>query len=123
MRIPTLAGLCVALIACETANVPAHAAWTKRNVTGLSITLIDAINVEYIAFGGHGLAIYTVGTKQLMTAPAGRWNIVNGKLCLYSDHEVIERLTLISSDGRTLIARSEMQRNKIVRFKINHGKV
>jgi hypothetical protein len=123
MRLLTIAGLCVVLVACETANAPAQPRWTKRNVPGLSITLIDPVNVEYVGFGEHGMAVYTVGTRQLMTAPAGHWNIVGGKLCLYGDHEVIERLTLISSDGRTLTARSEMQSNKIVRFKILEGKV
>ncbi len=87
------------------------------------MTLIDPVNVEYLAFYEHGNAIYTVGTRQLMTAPAGHWNIVDGKLCLYSDHEVIERLTLVSSNGRILTARSEMQSNKVVRFKIHHGKI
>ena len=117
-----LAGL-LALVGCETAQTPAQVGWTKRNVSGLSITLIDPVSVEYIGFFESGAAAYTVGTKSLMTAPAGWWKIVDGKLCLDNGHEIIERLTFIASDGRILTARSEMQGNKIVRFKINHGKI
>ena len=113
----------LAVVACETTSTPAQPRWTKQNVPGLEMTLIDPVNIEYLGFGERGIAVFTVGTKQLMTAPAGHWNIVDGKLCLYSHHEVIGRLTLISTDGRTLTARSETQSNKIVRFKIHHGKV
>jgi hypothetical protein len=122
MRLLAIVGL-LALVACETPNASVQPRWTQQNVPGLEMTLIDPVQVEYLAFGEHGMAVYTVGTKSLMTAPAGHWKIVNGKLCLYSDHELIERLSLISSDGRTLTARSQMQANKIVRFKVHNGKV
>lgn len=114
------------LAGCETPSISAQRRWTRDNVSGLEMTLIDPVRIEYLGFGPTGMAAYTLGRKGpngYSVAPAGDWRIVKGKLCIFHDADLVEELTLISCDRSTLTARSHFQKGRIVRFKIHEGKI
>lgn len=56
--------------------------WTKANVIGLEMELVDPVRVLQYFFGDDGVAI-SVGTKNgSVAAPSAEWRIVDGSLVI-----------------------------------------
>jgi len=120
---PTLGVLLVSGILCLSACVanksaaPPTTQWTRDDVVGLTIELIDPNIIESMSFTAQGIAVVTIGRKDgWVAAPAWPWRLIRGRLQLNHRDEVYEELTLISRDASIIVARR--RNGKIARYRI-----
>jgi hypothetical protein len=90
--------------AYATAGTKETPSWSKANVIGLEIELVDPVRVLQYFFGDDGVAI-SVGTKNGgVAAPSAEWRIVDGRLVVgFFGHRGIAELK--STQGFTLLYR------------------
>lgn len=89
-------------------------------MTDITITLVDPYLVEWMHFGGNGLASVSYGNKRDgVVGPVFQWVIVSGRLRLFDfENKIYEELTLLSRDTSTNLARRRSGKN--VKYKIAH---
>ena len=97
---------------------PAQPQWTKAEIVGLTIELIDPAIVESMTFTADGAVILTVGQKNgPITAPVFFWEFLSGRLRITSDgKQLYDELTLISRDATTITVRRHNA--KVAKYKI-----
>jgi uncharacterized protein YcfL len=97
---------------------PAQPQWTKADITGLSIELIDPKAIESMTFTADGLVPLTVGEKNgPVTGPLFYWEFISGRLRITSDgKQRYDEFTLVARDATTLTVRRH--NGKIAKYKI-----
>jgi uncharacterized protein YcfL len=102
----------------QAGSPPTQQQWTKANVTGLRIELIDPVAVESMTFTPDGLVPLTAGVKNgAVTAPLFYWQLASGRLLITSDgKQRYDEFTLVSRDATTLTVRRH--NGKIAKYKI-----
>lgn len=94
--------------------------WTKADIAGLSIELIDPKAVESMTFTADGSLQLTVGEKNgLVTMPLLYWEVVSGRLRIASGsggNQGYDEFTLVARDATTLTVRR--LNGKIAKYKV-----
>ncbi|MEI8290660.1 MAG: hypothetical protein WCH99_14420 [Verrucomicrobiota bacterium] len=101
----------------EPTSRPTQHQWTKAEVVGLSIELIDPVRVEYMYFRPDGVLPLKAGEKNgLVMAPIFYWEIVSGRLRITDGTQLQDEFTLVSRDATTLTVRRH--NGKIAKYKL-----
>jgi hypothetical protein len=110
-------------VAASAASDSRAFAWTERNISGLTIDLVDPAKWETLYFGPHGRVAVTWGTKQPLsfTAPLLDWKLAGHTIRIYRDDKVVEELTPVRREGVYLLL---LKRDRTIgRFRVVKGKV
>jgi len=94
---------CVANLASLALSDPdsnAHTAWTREDVAGHTMTLIDPNQLETFQFADGGIVIANVGKGDADF----QWRIVKGMLQINDRKASVEELTLVTINGAYLLA-------------------
>jgi len=106
---------CFLLSACS--DLP-QTSWTKADVTGLWIELIDPVTVESMSFHSEGFVPLTLGEKNgPVTGPVLNWEFVDGRIRITTDdNQQYDEFTLIERDSKTITVRRS--NGKIAKYRI-----
>lgn len=80
----------------------AHTSWTREDVAGHTLTLLDPNRVESFQFSDGGIATANIGKGNM--DPDYRWRIVKGDLQIFDRKALYEDLTLVTINGGYLLA-------------------
>ena len=92
--------------------------WTKAEIVGLTIELIDPVAVEVMTFTRDGSVLLTAGQKNGgLAAPVFDWEFVSGRLRITTDgKQLYDEFTLVSRDATSIIVRRH--NGKIAKYNI-----
>ena len=83
-------------------DASAHTAWTREDVAGHTLTLLDPNRVESFQFSDGGIATANIGKGNM--DPDYHWRIVKGDLQIFDRKALYEDLTLVTINGGYLLA-------------------
>ena len=102
LRIAVIAGLFSLLWVSMVAAIETIE-WKRDQVAGHRFELVSGDKVTVYDFGANGVVLATVGLKNgPVTGPVFQWRIEGGQLQILEGDRVIESLTLLKAEGKTI---------------------